>query len=73
MSDKTVVENAWQLSIPEFKPEDNKHGVLEESSFATLFPKYREAYLRKCWPLVKKALEAYHLKAELDLVEGIFL
>lgn len=33
------VDNAWELKIPEFKPENNPHGLLEESSFATLFPK----------------------------------
>ncbi|KAJ6648796.1 KRR1 small subunit processome component like [Pseudolycoriella hygida] len=64
------VENAWSLKIPEFKPENNPHGLLEESSFATLFPKYRENYLREYWPLVQKTLEEYKLKAELDLIEG---
>ncbi|KAJ8672492.1 hypothetical protein QAD02_003751 [Eretmocerus hayati] len=64
------IENAWSLKIPEFKPEDNPHRLLEESSFATLFPKYREKYLKECWPLVQKALSEHHIKAELDLIEG---
>ncbi|XP_044748139.1 KRR1 small subunit processome component homolog [Coccinella septempunctata] len=64
------VDNAWEMKIPEFKPEDNPHGLLAESSFATLFPKYREQYLKQVWPLVQKTLSDYHLKGELDLIEG---
>lgn len=64
------VENAWSLKIPEFKADDNPHRLLEESSFATLFPKYREHYLKEHWPLVQKALDEYAIKAELDLIEG---
>lgn len=44
--------------------------LLEESSFATLFPKYRENYLRQVWPVVTKALDSYKIACELDLVEG---
>lgn len=64
------VDNAWEMKVPEFKPENNPNGLLEESSFATLFPKYREKYLKEYWPLVQKTLAEYNVKAELDLVEG---
>ncbi|PFX32026.1 KRR1 small subunit processome component-like [Stylophora pistillata] len=43
--------------IEPFSNEDNPHGMIEESSFATLFPKYREKYLREFWPLVEKKLK----------------
>ncbi|KAL7716161.1 KRR-R motif-containing protein 1 [Entamoeba marina] len=58
----------WTIS--DFKPEDNPHGLLEESSFTQLFPKYREVYLREAWPAITKKLEEVFLKAEIDLVNG---
>lgn len=64
------VDNAWAMKIPKFTPEDNPHGLLEESKFATLFPKYREQYLKECWPLVQKVLNEHRIVAELDLIEG---
>merc|ERR1712212_213738 len=66
-----VSGDAWAMKIPKFNAEDNPNGMLEESSFATLFPKYREKYLREVWPVVQKALnETHNLKADLDLIEG---
>mmetsp|Transcript_85530 Transcript_85530/g.151384 ORF Transcript_85530/g.151384 Transcript_85530/m.151384 type:complete len:384 (+) Transcript_85530:39-1190(+) len=44
--------------------------LLEESSFATLFPQYREQYLKQVWPDVKKVLAEHELTADLNLVEG---
>lgn len=43
---------------------------LEESSFATLFPAYREKYLQQVWPLVTRSLKAVGVKCELNLTEG---
>ncbi|XP_071396676.1 KRR1 small subunit processome component homolog [Centroberyx affinis] len=67
-SELLTVPDGWKE--PSFSREDNPRGLLEESSFATLFPKYREAYLKECWPLVQKALGEAHIKATLDLIEG---
>ncbi|KAL0113340.1 hypothetical protein PUN28_012479 [Cardiocondyla obscurior] len=64
------IDNAWSLKIPEFTETDNPHRLLEESSFATMFPKYREQYLKEHWPLIQKALAEYHVKVEMDLIEG---
>lgn len=36
----------------------------------TLFPKYREVYLKEAWPAITKALEKMGIACTLDLVEG---
>ncbi|KAK4698334.1 ribosomal RNA assembly protein, partial [Phenoliferia sp. Uapishka_3] len=61
----------WAI-LPFEQPTDPKSHTpfLEESSFATLFPKYREVYLREIWGHVVSALEKQGLTATLDLVEG---
>ena len=43
---------------------------LEESSFAVLFPRYREKYLREVWPLLTSTLKGFGIACELDLIEG---
>jgi len=63
--------NHWE--IQSWDPEkDSLPGgnLLEESSFATLFPKYREKYLREVWPIVTRALDKFSIRCELNLVEG---
>ncbi|XP_056312198.1 KRR1 small subunit processome component homolog [Danio aesculapii] len=67
-ADLLTVPDDWKE--PKFTKADNPKGLLEESSFATLFPKYREAYLKECWPLVQKALAELFINATLDLIEG---
>jgi len=74
--DKYRKEKPWDhdgidhWKVEEFKEDDNPNGLLEESSFATLFPKYREAYLREVWPLVKDKLKEHGVKCDLDVIEG---
>ncbi|KAK7427414.1 ribosomal RNA assembly protein krr1 [Neonectria magnoliae] len=59
----------WKVDT--FTPKDNVGGTFaEESSFATLFPKYREIYLKEAWPLVTRALEKNGIACTLDLIEG---
>lgn len=66
-----IEKDAWSMSIPKFLPEHNKHGMIDESKFATLYPAYREKYLREVWPMVQKKLsEEHNLKAELDVIES---
>ncbi|KAG8904405.1 hypothetical protein FRB99_001827, partial [Tulasnella sp. 403] len=48
----------WKM--PEFNvPETTEPTLIDESSFATLFPTYREKYLRDSWSTVTKALEPH--------------
>ncbi|KAL2046990.1 hypothetical protein N7G274_001008 [Stereocaulon virgatum] len=54
-----------------FQPSDNAAGTFtEESSFATLFPKYREVYLKESWPFITRSLASHHIACTLDLIEG---
>lgn len=59
-----------KFKIDKFEKGDMKAPLQEESSFAVLFPQYREKYIKEIWPLIKKALKEYGVKAELDLIEG---
>lgn len=64
--------NKWEIQPWDATTGDTLPGgsLLEESSFATLFPKYREKYLREAWPLITKALDLHGIACELNLVEG---
>ncbi|KAL4466048.1 hypothetical protein ABPG74_004285 [Tetrahymena malaccensis] len=56
--------------IDPFNKGDMPEPLAEESSFATLFPQYREKYIQECFGNVKKVLSEYGVKAELNLTEG---
>jgi ribosomal RNA assembly protein len=56
--------------VDPFTKDESSGPFLEESSFMTLFPKYRERYLKDSWPLVTKALDKHGITATLDLIEG---
>ncbi|KAM0903739.1 hypothetical protein ACQ4PT_018498 [Festuca glaucescens] len=57
-------------TVEKFDPSWNEGGLLEVSSFSTLFPQYREKYLQDAWPIVKGALKEFGVSCELNLVEG---
>ncbi|KAK1633011.1 hypothetical protein QYE76_007326 [Lolium multiflorum] len=57
-------------TVDKFDPSWNEGGLLEVSSFSTLFPEYREKYLQDAWPIVKGALKEFGVSCELNLVEG---
>ncbi|VDM21706.1 unnamed protein product [Hydatigera taeniaeformis] len=68
-SERVDVPEDWKE--PKFSPEDNPNGRLYSlSTFSTLFPQYREKYLREVWPAVVKILREHFVKAELDLGES---
>ena len=57
--------------VDTFNPTDNLAGTFaEESSFVTLFPKYREVYLKEAWPLITRSLAVHHVDCTLNLIEG---
>ncbi|KAJ1432160.1 Ribosomal RNA assembly KRR1 [Sesbania bispinosa] len=62
--------NIDHWKVEKFDPSWNEGGMLEVSSFSTLFPQYREKYLQEAWPMVKSALKQYGVACELNLVEG---
>ena len=63
--------NLDKWKIDPWTKEESKLPLAEESSFAVLFPQYREKYIKEVWPHIKKALKELGLQAELNLIEGL--
>ncbi len=62
--------DAWQGAPITDDERQKLRPLVDESAFATLFPKYREKYLVEVWPEVTAALKAHGIVAKLDIVEG---
>ncbi|KAF8099050.1 hypothetical protein N665_0254s0050 [Sinapis alba] len=62
--------NIDRWTVEKFDPAWNPTGMLEVSSFSTLFPQYREKYLQDSWPRIESALKQYGVACKLNLVEG---
>ncbi|KAI3643896.1 hypothetical protein MP228_010060 [Amoeboaphelidium protococcarum] len=58
--------NKWEI----VKPPEDAQPLTEESTFATLFPKYREQYLKSVWSRVTKELQKHGVSCILNLIEG---
>jgi ribosomal RNA assembly protein len=56
--------------IEPFQRGEMNGSLLEESCFATLFPKYREPYLKEVWPHVTTLLRGHGIACELNLIDG---
>lgn len=54
-----MLEDVLKRKLSPFTKEDNPHGVVADTSFATIFPKYREEYIRECFPLLEQKLNEY--------------
>ncbi|XP_071729769.1 KRR1 small subunit processome component-like [Rutidosis leptorrhynchoides] len=64
------VDGTDHWKIEKFDPSWNEGGLLEVSSFSTLFPQYREKYLQEASPIIKGALKEYGIAFDLDLLKG---
>ena len=51
------IPDGWKAE--KFTREHNPHGMLETTTFATLFPKYLEKYIKECWPLLVQTLKEH--------------
>lgn len=63
-------EGIEHWKVDKFEASKSATAFLEESSFATLFPQYREKYLREVWKVVTTELGKHEVKCELNLIEG---
>ena len=56
--------------VPQWTKESARPSLVEQSKFATLFPKYLENYLQSIWSDVSTVLKQQELEGKLNLIEG---
>ncbi|KAF3433351.1 hypothetical protein FNV43_RR24453 [Rhamnella rubrinervis] len=59
--------NGDRWEVEKFDPSWNEGGMVDVTSFSTLFPEYRGKYLQDAWPSVKSALKEFGISCELNL------
>ena len=68
--DGSFIDKKKMWEVPQYSEGELKRSIVDETSFATIFPKYLETYLQKIWPDVELVLKKYQCKGELNLTEG---
>ncbi|KAJ1975945.1 ribosomal RNA assembly protein krr1 [Dimargaris xerosporica] len=69
MADEASTSSSGPRAV-KFTKDDFKHPLLEESSFAVIFPKYIEKSLVETLPYLQELLSAHGIVCSLDRVEG---
>jgi len=70
MSQQEGVIDYWKPIEPYVPEKKHEKILLQESSFATTYPKYREKYIREIFPQLDERLKNKGISATLDIREG---
>ena len=66
-----ITDEMREMASRPFQKGDMKSPLLEESSFAVLFPHYREKYLTTNWPQIEDRMKQLGINITLDAKDGV--